>query len=806
MKKISLEISLKPFCGDPSDQGIAVRSEQILRQWERLWARGEAVQFMLWTGDGSELLDYAEDFDDTFDYARYLGSANPNNDKSKFEPQELATLHDYCRFFMENPPVWTYGKLRNLVLILKQTFRRLYGREAEVGTTFDPGPEFAYSEFKYQRHPEVLGDMLGGNLFICCCNHLHADKRRYAAYPDGIPEGTSFGTFFGSQTQCFLTDMGFDFIWFSNGLGFGVDTWSTTGSVYDGKEFHPENADTIREKVLEFWRDFRQTCPSFRIETRGTNLSTGIDLASDGLPLREIYRTVPNLEPPPNSPWAALDADFGLELTGMMSHIAELPPGKGYPFRFYTHDPWWLNSPWLDRYDRMPHDIYLPLACTRLNASGIPEGPSQLNILSVDDSWGNTPDQVPNEVIPYLSDALKTSPDQPGPIVWIYPFEEYHELLRHKQTPEAPFSEDWQVIGVINDGFPMNTVVSTTNFLEIPIERLAERVLVAPTSVADSVLDHLFEYAEAGTTIIFYGCASNEKIRAFFELEETTSIEGEMEIPGKGKVRFNPLWAGGPLNTILRPGATTRELYVFEQNGERRPALLRKDHCFWIRSVNPFSAMDRLPERLPAIEYFDTARFFREALNNTGWNFDYQKFAGDSPSPRLTVRVHDNAFYYAGFGTDSTIVQNLSTPDGVPLFRGRDVIIENGLGKYPVEKVCNLEARIFVRQSAAGVLRCKEETHENIGQCRRISVTGLQDAEVVVRPSSVSDDILFLKDKRLTTLYAASDYEAEKHTDAYGVKYVLRGITGTLAICWGEKQKEFLPSSMAQENINSLTP
>jgi hypothetical protein len=245
---------------------------------------------------------------------------------------------------------------------------------------------------------------------------------------------------------------------------------------------------------------------------------------------------------------------------------------------------------------------------------------------------------------------------------------------------------------------------------------------------------------------------------------------------------------------------------VFEQNGERRPALLQKEHCFFIRSVNAFSAVEWHPERLPAVEYFDTAQFFREVLNTSGWNFDYWKFSADSPSPRLTVRVHDNAFYYAGFGTDSTIIQNLSTPDGVPLFRGRDVIIQNGLGKYPVEKVCNLEARIFVRQSADGVIRCKEETHENIGQYRRISVTGLQNANVVVRPSSVSDDIVFLNNKRLTTLYAASDYEAEKRIDAYGIKYVLRGITGTLAICWGKKQKEFFPPSPAQENIHDLTP
>ena len=87
------------------------------------------------------------------------------------------------------------------------------------------------------------------------------------------------------------------------------------------------------------------------------------------MPLRDIFRKVPNLQPPPNSPWAALNGDFGLELVGWLSHIAELP-GDSYPFRFYIHDPWFINSPWLDRYGRYPHDLYLPFALTRVEQRG----------------------------------------------------------------------------------------------------------------------------------------------------------------------------------------------------------------------------------------------------------------------------------------------------------------------------------------------------------------------------------------------------------------------------------------------------
>ena len=96
--------------------------------------------------------------------------------------------------------------------------------------------------------------------------------------------------------------------------------------------------------------------------------------------------------PPPNSPWAALDGDFGLELAGYLARIAELPPGDLFPFRYYTHDPWWLNSPWFDRYGREPHDIYLPLATARLNAEGR-RRPAR-------DIWSSSPSTIPTGALP----------------------------------------------------------------------------------------------------------------------------------------------------------------------------------------------------------------------------------------------------------------------------------------------------------------------------------------------------------------------------------------------------------------------
>ena len=56
----------------------------------------------------------------------------------------------------------------------------------------------------------------------------------------------------------------------------------------------------------------------------------------------------------------------------------------------------------------------------RLNAKGEAETPTQFDFLSIDDSYGHMPDQVPQECIPHLLDAERTKPDQAGPLVWVY--------------------------------------------------------------------------------------------------------------------------------------------------------------------------------------------------------------------------------------------------------------------------------------------------------------------------------------------------------------------------------------------------
>jgi hypothetical protein len=442
-------MSLKPF-RDKSDSGITAVCEKLFRQWRNLTVHADEISILLWAADGSEILEYSGKMDDKFEWGKYIGVANPRWLNPNPNDPDNISIHRKPQTYINDPPEFTYRWLKKLISEIKSYGSAVTGKPIRLIATFDPGPEFAKSDFKYNRHNEIcMANTIGPKSFVCCYATLNADSRSYAGFPNGIPQGTSLGTYLGRQSRCFMEDMGFDAIWLSNGFGFGLETWDYRGALFDGFKFTQEKAPETRDKVLNFWRDFTKEC-QFPVQTRGSNFPTGTDLSSDAVPIREIYKLF-KPQPPPNSPWAAMDGDFGIEIGGWMSHIADLPD-KSYIFRFYAHDPWFKNSPWLDRYNREAHDIYLPLSVSRIDGKGKIFNPDSLAILTVDNSYGEMPEKVPNEVIPHMLEAIEHAPDAPGPVVWIYPFDEYHDMVAEGIRLDEIFFGDWFICGAINQG------------------------------------------------------------------------------------------------------------------------------------------------------------------------------------------------------------------------------------------------------------------------------------------------------------------------------------------------------------------
>ena len=805
---ITLEMSLKPFKVNDKTY-IRKVAEEVFTQWSALLRHADTVSVMLWTSDGSEILDYKGALDQPLEWAKYMG--NPNTDHEVGSGPAELSIHERAFLYMKNPPSYTYGDLKFIIQTLKEEGQKITRKPILIGATFDPGPEFAKSEFKYKRHPEILGgNAMGHKTMVSCYSILNADNVAYAGFPKGIPADTPFGTFFGRQSQHFLTDLNFDFIWFSNGFGFGAEGWSATGAIFNGKSFEQEKLDIATAKIGEFWKLFRKECPKFQIQTRGTNLSVGTDLARDAVDLKNIYKGNFNMLPPPNSPWAALDGDFGLELAGYMSRMSELPDDR-FPFRYYTHDPWWLNSPWLDRYGREPHDIYLPLSVCRIDFNGNIGIPTQLNFLTIDDSYGNMPVQVPNEVTPHILKARMDAPTAPGPLVWVYPFDEYHEWA-HKYKDRLPeiYYGDWFVRQGINNGLPLNTVISTTSFQSVIKKRpdlFKESILMTIAPDAGSSLEKaLIDFVENGGKLIVFGPVdhSGEVFANFLNLKNELPLEGEfninseympdaLEVVYPKMLNHRSLLSGGGIQTIIKNvnDNNTKSLVEVEQSGVKRDIVWVRSKPEWhggkvvyLRGTNScsFDGGRLLTPDNPS-KWFIGPLLSRYVLHEFGLDCSVDKQDPSIKSPVLTIARSNNAYIFSGYNPSNTVKLRFKMPQGAPLLLGLETKLENGNSTYIMPTAWNRECRIFVEQND-GIVLCKELHSGQVGITKRFQVSGLKNATIRIYPK---DDVT----TQTFHAYANSDYpwktgqiSFKAGNEKLGKYFVVEKVTGSLVVSW----------------------
>lgn len=805
MNNLTLEVSLKPFYG-LDDEATRAVCAGALAQWGAIIRHAEQVSIMLWASDGSEILEYNGDLDAPMEWARFIGNGNARLHPKIAADPEGKCLHSRAYLYCEDAVPITYRRLAGVAGAWREAIAAI-GKPSRIGLTFDPGGEFAPSDFKYNRHREIcLADTLGKASFVCCYGTLNADSHAYAGFPHGIPQDTSVGTFLGRQFQMLARDTGFDFIWFSNGFGFGMETWMTAGPLFDGEKFSPEKAPETRDRILKFWRDFRKECPHLGIETRGTNLGTGTDLASDATPLRELYEGGFDFVPPPNSPWAALNGDFGIEMAGYMGRIAELPPGQGARFRFYLHDPWWLNSPWLDRYERQPHDIYLPLAIGRIDSSGRTEGPQTMNLLTIDDSYGKMPEAVPNESTPHLLRAWNERADAPGPIVWLYPFDESHDAMFGEfPRPERLFHNDWCVREMLNDGLPVNTVISTRAFSSLgdrKKEVLGGRVLLSPTPLQADGEKQLLEWAEAGGDLLLYGpLDSAPALRERLGLIASDPLSGPMEATCRllpldafetGEAAHNfvhrSLMSGGELTEMALPehppaaearrDGQTRALAASFQT-------VAGGRVWWLRSPLPLTLNKggHLPEPDDRSSNFAFTELARQSLAEMGWHISMRAKSRAQRRPVLAIHRHANGWFFSGYVPDTTVELSLNTPFGAPLFLGIETWIKNGSASYRQPRGWRSECRVFVRQGD-GWIQHTEELPGQIGVTRRLWVRGLKDATLSFFPPTGSGPVTLWLNPQWPYIGGESVPLREIHSPHGLLLEVIHPINGTILLTW----------------------
>jgi hypothetical protein len=514
--------------------------------------------------------------------------------------------------------------------------------------------------------------------------------------------------------------------------------------------------------------------------------------------------------PPPNSPWAALDGDFGLELAGYMSRMSELPDNR-FPFRYYTHDPWWLNSPWLDRYGREPHDIYLPLSVCRIDVNGNIGIPTQLNFLTIDDSYGNMPVQVPNEVTPHILKARMDAPTAPGPLVWVYPFDEYHEWA-HKYKDRLPeiYYGDWFVRQAINNGLPLNTVISTTSFQSVIKKKpdlFKESILMTIAPEAGSSLESaLMQFVQNGGKLIVFGPVdhSGETFADFLNLRNELPLEGEFKInseympdaleAGYPKIlNHRSLLSGGGIRTIIKNinENDTKSLVQVEQSGVKRDIVWVRSKPEWhggkvvyLRGTNScsFDGGRLLTPDNPS-KWFIGPLLSRYVLHEFGLDCSVDKQDPSIKSPVLTIARSNNAYIFSGYNPSNTVKLRFKMPQGAPLLLGLETKLENGNSTYIMPTAWNRECRIFVEQND-GIVSCKELHSGQVGITKRFQVSGLKNATIRIYPE---DDVT----PQTFHAYANSDYpwktgqvSFKAGNEKLGKCFVVENVTGSLVVSW----------------------
>ena len=245
-------------------------------------------------------------------------------------------------------------------------------------------------------------------------------------------------------------------------------------------------------------------------------------------------------------------------------------------FRYYIHDIWWVNSPWYDRYEGNPYDIYIPMALSRINEEGKVHTPALFNILSIDNSMGDMPDSCANEPIPHILKAEKDAADAVAPLVWVYPMEEFTTAESEAALKEM-YVGDHYIRQAINHGLPLNCVVSTNNFLKHDLSVYKASLLISPLPQTKEVADKLQAFVNSGGQVLYYGTSREDlpEDAAFVDSQGDPCAIRELLEKSGWAIRFDQKRAGktcamtlacrdnGLLLSVYNPDLTTDTLLKF---------------------------------------------------------------------------------------------------------------------------------------------------------------------------------------------------------------------------------------------------
>jgi hypothetical protein len=470
----------------------------------------------------------------------------------------------------------------------------------------------------------------------------------------------------------------------------------------------------------------------------------------------------------------------------------------------------------MDVWERSPHDIYLNTAVTRIDDDGSVQAFNDVKFLSIDTSWGEVPEQIPVEVIPHMRRALEFRPDGVPPVVWVYPFSEYHAYtFEQPDRMNEVMGGDLLVQNALNHALPMSGVITTDAFARVAEHdprRLSGSVLVTPLPDEGSPLAELLRaHVETGGSALFYGPAvhADRQLCAMLGLALSAPLNGEMTLrlhadpdihaerrPAQ-KCRHTPAMSSGGAREVRAEDAdayTTLLASVADDSGNERVAALvcrnpawHAGAAAWVRgtsSVSPHGIRRRnLATHNPA-DVYPCEALMRHALAALGWHVAIRQPAPTTSGRHVMISRCRNGFVFAGHAAGDEIIFALRTPLGAPILPGRDTRLEAGAALLRVQTWFHEECRVFVEQEA-GTVGLHAVSPKHYRYRRRWILDGLDHATVRFFPATgcfEQTDVL-LNPKR--QYYTVGEECTRAWCDTpWGRCLELHDVSGELSLAW----------------------
>lgn len=111
LKNVTLELSGKAFTDDSEATMVSV-ARKMFRQWQSLTDHADGVSVMLWIADGSEILEYTGNLNQTFEWAYWCGVANNLPQPEGANERQRINTHHFPQKYREDAAPRPYSWLK----------------------------------------------------------------------------------------------------------------------------------------------------------------------------------------------------------------------------------------------------------------------------------------------------------------------------------------------------------------------------------------------------------------------------------------------------------------------------------------------------------------------------------------------------------------------------------------------------------------------------------------------------------------------------------------------------------------------